>query len=214
MRLALFDIDDTLIEADCEVLWCHYLTREGLFDMARIEQFERDYRAGELDYGEFISFQLAPLAQMEQGALYAHRETFLEGEIRPRLCSLLRERVRQHREAGDRLLAISAAHDFLADPIARMAGIDEGLYTQAERDESGFTGRFTGQACFQEGKILRLEAWLHAAGLSWDALADSWFYSDSHNDLPLLRRVRNPVVVRPDAKLRQVAEEGAWEVIE
>lgn len=214
MRLVLFDIDDTLIRADSEVLWCHYLTREGLFDMSRIDEFEAAYRRGTLDYDEFIAFQLAPLAAMELEELFARREHFLEAEIRPRLCGVLCERVRAHHESGDQVLAVSAAHDFLAEPIARMAGIDEGLYTSAERLGAGYTGSVSGQPCFQEGKILRVEAWLSDAGMSWEGLQGSWFYSDSHNDLPLLRRVDNPVAVRPDEVLRRVAGEAQWEVIE
>jgi HAD superfamily hydrolase (TIGR01490 family) len=213
MRLVLFDIDDTLIWADSEVLWCHYLTREGLFDMSRIDKFEAAYRGGTLDFDEFMTFQLAPLAALEPQLLFSHRERFLEAEIRPRLCEVLGERVRAHREDGDRVLAVSAAHDFLAEPIAHMAGIDDGLYTTAERDGPGFTGRVAGQPCFQDGKVVRVEDWLAGAGTSWEGLQDSWFYSDSRNDLPLLRLVDHPVAVRPDDMLRQVATESNWEVI-
>jgi HAD superfamily hydrolase (TIGR01490 family) len=214
MRLALFDIDDTLIRADCEVLWSRYLTRNGLHDMSRIDEFQDAYRRGTLDYGAFTDFQLAPLASIEEVALVSHRDHFLEAEIRPRVCKLLHGRVQWHQDRADRVLAVSAAHDFLAAPIAGMVGIDEGLYTAAERDESGYTGRVSGQPCFQEGKIARVEAWLAGRGAVWRELQGTWFYSDSHNDLPLLRRVDHPVAVRPDARLRRVAVDASWEVIE
>ncbi len=214
MRLALFDIDDTLIRGDCEVLWSRYLTREGLYDMSEIERFCADYRAGTLDYDAFTRFQLAPLAALGGEVVRKHRQRFLDEEIAPLVCDLLQERIADHRERGDVLLSISAAHDFLARPISRMAGIDADLSTRAERDGRGFTGRTTGRACFREGKIDCLDDWLAENEIDWDTLEDTWFYSDSHNDLPLLRKVANPVVVRPDDALRQVAIDDAWELIE
>lgn len=214
MRLALFDIDDTLIRGDCEVLWSRYLTREGLYDMSEIERFCEEYHAGTLDYDAFTRFQLAPLAALGGEVVREHRERFLAEEIAPLVCELLQERIADHRERGDVLLAISAAHDFLAKPISRMAGIDAGLYTLAERDGRGFTGRTFGRACFREGKIGCLEDWLDENGVDWASLEDTWFYSDSHNDLPLLRKVAHPVVVRPDDALREVAARDDWELIE
>ena len=214
MRLALFDIDDTLIRGDCEVLWSRYLTREGLYDMSEIERFCAEYHAGTLDYDAFTRFQLAPLAALDAEVVREHRQRFLDDEIAPLVCELLQERVADHRERGDVLVAISAAHDFLAKPISRMAGIETGLYTLAERNGRSFTGRTSGRQCFREGKIGCLEDWLTENDLDWNDLEDTWFYSDSHNDLPLLRKVVHPVVVRPDDALRKVAERDAWELIE
>jgi len=214
MRLALVDIDQTLILKDSETLWCRYLTRNGIYDMSRIEGFYRDYIAGQLDFDAFARFQLEPLARLDPELLRQHRARFLEEEIVPTLCETLRRRIADHQGRGDQVLVVSAAHDFLAAPIARMAGIEDGLFTMTEREGRGFTGRVRGLPCFREGKVKHVEAWLAERGLGWSDLEDSAFYSDSHNDLPLLRRVRRPVAVRPDAELLRVAREESWEVIE
>jgi HAD superfamily hydrolase (TIGR01490 family) len=210
-RLALFDLDDTLIRGDCEVLWSRFLTREGLHDMSRIEVFCEEYRAGTLDYGEFCAFQLAPLVKLGGERARELRHLFVETEVLPRLCETVVGRARAHLERGDRVLVVTAAQDFLARPIARLVGIEEGLYTRAERDGREFTGRTVGTPCFREGKITCLEEWRTELGLSWEALGETWFYSDSHNDLPLLRRVDRPVVVRPDERLAAVAAQEGWE---
>lgn len=212
-RLALFDLDDTLIHGDCEVLWARFLTREGLHDMSAIEGFCADYLAGTLDYDAFCRFQLEPLVALGGARSRELRHHFIESEVVPRLDEVAAGRVRQHLEAGDRVLVITAAQDFLGRPVARLAGIEEGLYTRSERAGEEFTGRTVGTPCFREGKVERLEEWLAAEGLRWDELEATWFYSDSHNDLPLLRRVDHPVVVRPDERLAAVARQESWETL-
>lgn len=209
--LALFDVDDTLLRGDCEVLWSRFLTREGLHDMSEIERFCAEYRAGTLDYEEFCRFQLAPLVALGGERARELRGRFLEAEVLPRLCETVLTRVRAHLAAGDRVLVITAAQDFLGRPVARLAGIQEGLYTSAERVGREFTGRTIGTPCFREGKVRRLDEWLAEEGLDRGSLAEIWFYSDSHNDLPLLRSVDRPVVVRPDERLAAVASEQGWE---
>ena len=213
MRLALFDIDDTLIRCDSEFRWCEFLTRSGLCDMSGIDRFCRDYEAGELNFDEFAHFQLSPLTLFETAEIEAHRDRFLAQEILPQICATVQERVAEHRARGDQILAVSAAHDFLAAPIARMAGIEEGLYTMAEHDGTRYTGSVAGTPCFRQGKCAHVDAWLAERGVEWSQLETSWFYSDSHNDLPLLRRVEHPVVVRPDEVLREVARAENWEVL-
>lgn len=214
MRLALFDIDETLIRCDSEFRWCRFLTSNGLYDMSDIDRFSDDYHAGELDFAAFSRFQLAPLVSLGQADLDSILQRFLTEEIGPEICDLLQSRVARHRAAGDTLLVVSAAHDFLAAPIARLAGIDDGLYTTAAHNGVGYTGGIVGEPCFQAGKIAHVTTWLGERGLTWSDLEDSWFYSDSHNDLPLLQLVTHPIAVRPDPTLRRVAERDAWEVIE
>lgn len=214
MHLALFDIDETLIRKDCETLWCHYLTREGIYDMSRIEKFALDYQDGTLDFDAFARFQLEPLIRLSREELVHHRQTFLADEIFPTQCEIMSSRVAEHRERGDQLLVVSAAHDFLAEPVAEMIGISEGLFTVAEQEGCTYRGKVEGAPCFREGKVTKVTSWLAGKDLDWESLESSWFYSDSHNDLPLLKRVQHPVAVRPDQKLRQVALERDWEIIE
>ena len=214
MRLALFDVDETLIRGDSEVLWCRYLTENGIRDMRGIDGFMKAYEAGNLDFDAFSRFQLRPLAELPEDLLVEHRSRFLAEMITPRLFDTALARVIDHSQRGHEVLAISAAYEFIAAPVANLAGIDRGLYTDAEHDGNAYTGRVQGTPCFREGKVERLTSWLAERGEGPEVLESSWFYSDSHNDLPLLRRVGNPVAVRPDPKLRAVAEASGWEVLE
>lgn len=214
MRLALFDIDETILRGDSETLWCRYLTRNGIYDMSRIDEFVQDYYNGSLDFAAFMEFQLEPLAALPTKELLRHRATFLESEIVPAICTTLRERIDEHLRRDERVLTVSAAHDFLAAPITELFGIDEGLFTIAERHGDSFTGGVAGTPCYREGKIQHVTDWLEQEGTSWAELEASCFYSDSHNDEPLLRHVDRAVCVRPDARLRQVAAKLDWEVID
>lgn len=214
MQLALFDIDDTLVRGDSEELWCRFLTDREVWDLSGIDRYVRDYAAGTLDIGAFMAFILAPLTALPLEELREQRARFLEEEIRPRLSVEGCRRVEAHRARGHAVLAVSAAHDFLAAPIAALCGIDEGLWTVGEREGERYTGRIAGTPCFREGKIARLDDWLASRGASWDEVAESWFYSDSHNDLPLMQRVDTPVAVRPDPELRERATRLGWEIVE
>lgn len=213
MRLALFDIDETLILDDSEVLWCRYLTRNDIYDMSRIEVFCQEYEQGQLDYDAFVSFQLEPLVALPEDALLKHRQAFLESEIAGRFCPMLAERIQEHRKQGHQVLVVSAAHDFLAAPITAMAGIEDGLFTMAERADTGYTGKLAGTPCFREGKVTCVTNWLEARDLDWTSVERSWFYSDSQNDLPLLEKVDHPIIVRPDPTLKAIASERGWELI-
>lgn len=214
MQLALFDLDDTLILGDSEVLWSHYLDRNGVHDMAEIDRFIGEYREGTLDFERFARFMLSPLTAIPLERMERLRDRFLVDEIEPRLANGGLARIESHRERGHTLLAISAAHDFLAEPISRRCGFEEGLFTIGERAGAEYTGQIDGTPCFCEGKVAKLDAWLERRGLDWSSVEASWFYSDSHNDLPLLERVHTPVAVRPDEKLRAHARSLGWEIVE
>ncbi len=214
MQLALFDLDDTLILGDSEVLWSQYLDRHGVYDMSEIDRFMDEYGEGTLDFQRFMDFMLAPLAATPFEELEPLRAHFLSTEIEPRLANGGLERIEAHRQDGHTLLAISAAHDFLAAPIAELCGLEEGLFTTAERDGMNYTGRVAGVPCFREGKVASLSRWLGQHDLDWSGVEASWFYSDSHNDLPLLSQVHTPVAVRPDPRLRAVAASRGWEIVE
>lgn len=214
MRLALFDLDQTLIQSDSEVGWCEFLTRRGLYDMSAIEGFMHSYEHGDFDFDEFMAFQLAPLTKLGDAQLEELREVFVEEVVLPTVSPSMHERLREHRTKGHTLLAVTAAHDFIARPICEAFDLDGGLYTQGERRDGRYTGRVQGTPCFAAGKILRVDAWLAERELGWVDVEESWFYSDSYNDLPLLQLVDHAVAVRPDDRLRAEAQARGWEIHE
>ncbi len=215
MAIALFDLDETLIDGDSDYLWGRFLAREGVVDGARYEaenrRFYEDYLRGTLDIDAFLRHQLAPLAALEPDRLEDLRGRFLREEIEPRILPAARALVARHRAAGDRPVIITATNRFITGPIARLLGVEDLIATEPERGPDGrYTGRHVGIPAFREGKVRRLRAWLAERGLD---LAGSWFYSDSHNDLPLLELVEHPVAVDPDPRLARVARERGWPVI-
>jgi HAD superfamily hydrolase (TIGR01490 family) len=212
-RLALFDLDRTLLDGDSDLLWSETLGRRGVLDVDRVRAFHREYHAGTLDIHAFLAFQLAPLVREQRGDLLGWREEWLDTCIRPRICDAARALVREHAELGHELALITATNAWLTAPIARELEIPHLIATEPERDGKAFTGRVVGVPCFRAGKIERLKAWLAARGQSWSDVAESWFYSDSHNDLPLLEKVQHPVAVDPDPTLRAHAEAQGWPVI-
>ncbi|MGY6275349.1 histidinol-phosphatase [Methylomonas sp. MgM2] len=214
MSLAIFDLDNTLIADDSDFLWGQFLVDRGIVDKDYYEQtnqkFYEDYKHGSLDIAAFLSFSLAPLAAHDVDQLYCWREEFIETVIKPITLSAAHALVERHRTAGDTLLVITATNRFVTAPIVELYGIDHLLATDPEFIDGRYTGRFIGIPCFQEGKVKRLEDWLSATQMT---LKGSCFYSDSHNDLPLLKLVDKPIAVDPDQKLRQAADAAGWPVI-
>lgn len=214
MTLAIFDLDNTLIADDSDYLWGQFLVDQGIVDKASYEatnaRFYEDYKHGRLDIREFLHFSLKPLADNDPADLYRWREQFIETIIRPLLLKPAQELIEKHRQRGDTLMVITATNRFVTEPIVKLYGIDILLATTPDVIKGRFTGTFSGIPCFQEGKVRLLEEWLVKSS---ETLADSWFYSDSHNDLPLLKRVDNPVAVDPDEKLNAYAQAANWPVI-
>ena len=214
MSLAIFDLDNTLIADDSDFLWGQFLVDRGIVDKDYYEQtnqkFYEDYKQGTLDIVEFLNFSLAPLAIHDSEQLYRWRNEFIETIIKPITLSAARELVEQHRTAGDILLVITATNRFVTAPIVELYGIDNLLATDPEFINGQYTGKFIGSPCFQEGKVKQLEEWLSTSGVS---LEGSYFYSDSHNDLPLLKLVDRPIAVDPDDKLRAAAKAAGWPII-
>ncbi len=214
MSLALFDLDNTLISGDSDYLWGQFLVDQGIVDKkhyaAANAKFYADYQQGCLDIVEFLAFSLQPLAKHTAEQLYQWRETFVATSIRPLLLEPARQLIDQHRQRGDTLMVITATNRFITEPIAKLYGIENLLATTPEFTNGRYTGQFVGIPCFQEGKVKQLEAWLRHSG---ENLRGSWFYSDSHNDLPLLKRVENPVAVNPDPKLHEYANAVGWPII-
>jgi HAD superfamily hydrolase (TIGR01490 family) len=214
VSLAIFDLDNTLIAGDSDYLWGQFLGESGIVDPASYEaanaQFYEDYKAGCLDIVRFLEFALAPLAANDPADLYRWRQAFVESKIRPILLPKAQALVDQHRRAGDLPLIITATNRFVTEPIAQFYGIEHLIATAPEFSAGRYTGRFVGTPCFREGKVARLDEWLDEQGQN---LANSWFYSDSHNDLPLLSKVAHPVAVDPDDALKAHADARGWPVI-
>ncbi|RMD77962.1 MAG: HAD family hydrolase [Gammaproteobacteria bacterium] len=217
MQLALFDLDHTLLAGDSDYLWGRFLAEEGVVDGEAYERENRRhyeaYQAGTLDIHAFLAFALRPLAQLPRERLEALRARFLRERILPLIPEASRRLLAEHRARGHRLLILTATNRFVTAPIAAELGVADLLATEPEEVAGRFTGRVAGIPCFREGKLRRLEAWLAAQGQPLGpVLARAWFYSDSHNDLPLLERVAHPVAVDPDPRLAAVARERGWPV--
>lgn len=214
MTLAIFDLDNTLIGGDSDYLWTQYLVEQGIVDGAEYaaenERFYRQYEAGTMDIGEFLRFQLQPLAQHEPAQLLAWRDDFLRRKIEPILLPAASTLLNRHRSRNHTLLIVTATNRFITEPIAALLGVPHLLATEPEQRDGRYTGGVDGVPCYQAGKVTRLQDWLQEHD---DHLHGSWFYSDSHNDLPLLERVSHPVAVDPNPRLREEADRRGWPVI-
>ena len=215
MNLALFDLDNTLLAGDSDYEWAQYLIETGVLDRdtyeARNNAFYDQYKAGTLNIYEFLDYQLKPLSQHPRRVLDGWHVEYMKKKIHPMLRDSARALVARH--AGDVRVLITATNSFVTAPIARLFGIEHLIATEPEQKNGEFTGGVSGLPCFKEGKLKRLEAWLAARGETLRSYAQSWFYSDSHNDLPLMQRVTHPVAVDPDAKLKAHADTNGWPVM-
>ncbi len=214
MALAIFDLDNTLLNGDSDYLWGQFLAQQGRVDAKHYEKenqrFYDEYVAGTLDIFEFLEFSLAPLSQMDMSELAELHNRFMDECIRPVITAKSRALIQQHVDKNDTLLIITATNLFITAPIAEELGIPNILATDPEIIDNRYTGKVYGTPCFKEGKVERLTTWLKETG---DNLADSYFYSDSHNDLPLLGLVKKPIAVDPDETLRSHAEMKGWDII-
>jgi len=215
--LVLFDLDNTLLAGDSDYEWAQFLIDRGVLDRATYEaendRFFAQYEAGTLDIFEFLDFQLAPLARYPRAQLDAWHVEFMDAKVRPMIAARSRGLVEGHRAAGDLCAIITATNSFVTGPIAREFGVPHLIATEPEARDGAFTGKVAGIPCFRAGKVACLEQWLAATGTPLEGFATSWFYSDSHNDLPLLERVTRPVAVDPDDTLRDIAGSRGWPVI-
>ncbi|GLR63631.1 HAD family hydrolase [Marinospirillum insulare] len=214
MSLALFDLDNTLIAGDSDHAWGEFLVSKQLVDAEEYkkanDRYFIDYQQGTLDIHDYLAFSLKPLTLYSTQEMHAWREVFIEECIRPLLLPAATKLLNKHREAGDELLIITATNRFITEPIARLLGVNELIAAEPEFINGSYTGKIVGTPSFREGKITRLNQWL--AGKNLD-LTNSWFYSDSHNDLPLLELVDNPVAVDPDETLHQRASQEGWPIL-
>lgn len=215
MRLVLFDLDNTLLAGDSDFEWAQFLIERGVLDRevyeARNQQFYGAYKAGTLDIRAFLDFQLKPLARHSIAELDAWHADFMRSKITPIMTAAAKKLVASHSDALR--VVITATNQFVTAPIVAAFGIPHLIATEAEFINGRFTGQVKGTPCFQHGKVERLRDWLSERGQSLEDFSESYFYSDSYNDLPLLQTVSHPVAVDPDDRLQQHATQAGWPVI-
>ncbi len=213
MALALFDLDNTLLAGDSDYLWGCFLSDKGLVDKDLYEQanlrFYEQYKQGTLDIHEFLNFALTPLAENDYDRLQGFHAEFMASSIRGIMTKTGQARINQHRKQGDTIVIITATNSFVTGPIAEAFGVDHLIATEPEIVDGQYTGKVNGTPCFQQGKITKLNEWLEQTGKN---LESSYFYSDSHNDLPLLEQVTHPIAVDPDNQLKTIAQERNWKI--
>jgi len=217
MRLALFDLDNTLLAGDSDYEWGQFLVDHGVLDREAYEAQNRayyeQYVAGTLDIHEYLGFALRPLAEHSALELERWHAEFMRLRIGPMITPAARALVRRHVDADDLCAIVTATNSFVTGPIAREYGIEHLVATEPEEVDGEFTGRAKGVPSFREGKVARVEAWLAEHGLGWHSFSETWFYSDSLNDLPLLSKVTHPIAVDPDETLKEAALERDWMII-
>ncbi len=214
MALAIFDLDHTLINGDSDYAWGEFVADKGLVDSESYRQnndrFFRDYKSGKLDMVAYQEFVLEPMSQFTLDEIDALHREFMATKISPMRLARADRLLNKHREQGDRVLIITATNRFITAPIARALNVEELIATEGEIKNNRLTGKILGTPCYREGKVKRLESWMRDHGQS---LKGSYFYSDSHNDLPLLKIVTHPVAVDPDDTLRRFAERLQWPIM-
>lgn len=214
MALAIFDLDNTLIGGDSDHLWGQFICERGLVDgeqfAARNDQFFEDYKSGTLDIIAYLRFALTPLKGRPLDVLASWHRDFMASMITPVMLPKAQQLIAKHRDRRDELLIITATNEFITRPIAAALGIENILACKAEMVDGLYTGEPAGTPSYGEGKVTRLEEWLRGRDIS---LEGAYFYSDSHNDLPLLEQVDKPIAVDPDDTLLARAQEAGWPVI-
>jgi HAD superfamily hydrolase (TIGR01490 family) len=215
LSLAIFDLDNTLLAGDSDYLWGKFLSDKHIVDAQWYEtenqRFYDAYKEGTLNIYEFLAFSLDPLTRFSLEELDQLHQEYMREVIQPLITDKAQALVDKHRHQNDTLLIITATNSFITRPIANAFGIDNLLATEPELIDGRYTGGVSGIPCYREGKVQRLHAWLTN---HHETLDNSWFYSDSHNDLPLLREVTNPVAVNPDPQLLEAAQQANWPIIQ
>lgn len=214
MSLAIFDLDNTLLRGDSDHAWGRFLIENHIVDG---EEYEREneryysqYQAGTLDIMEFLAFALRPLARHDRATLDGWHRQFMQTKVLPMITPAARALVDRHRAQNDTLVIITATNRFVTAPIAREFNIVHLIATEPEERNGRFTGNVAGTPCYREGKVTRLKSWMQEHN---QTLQGSWFYSDSHNDLPLLSIVDHPVAVNPDETLAREARKRGWQIL-
>ena len=217
MNLALFDLDNTLLTSDSDFEWSQFLIEKKVLDRKEYEsrnlEFYEQYKSGTLDINQFLDFQLQPLSLYPRAQLDDWHNEFMAKKIMSQIAPGAYNLINEHMLGGDLCIIITATNRFVTEPIARILGINNLIATEPDQEDGEFTGQVSGTPCFREGKITRLEDWMDEHNLTWLSFLESWFYSDSLNDIPLLKKVTNPVAVDPDSTLEKYAKENNWPII-
>jgi len=216
--IALFDLDHTLLTLDSDEAWVEFLIEQGALDRSEFEDANHDlvarYRAGQATSLEFTYFYMSTLVNRDPALLDEWHARYLAAKIRPAISKAARELLAKHRAAGHLMVLTTATSRFIVAPIARELGLENVIATEPEMKDGRFTGKVAGTPNMREGKVTRLEAWLAERGRALAYFVESWFYSDSVNDLPLLDRVTHPVAVNADRSLAALARTRGWPQIE
>ncbi len=214
MALALFDLDNTLLQGDSDYLWGEFLCHQGVVDKDHYEernlQFYQQYKDGALDIDAYLRFALEPLTRLTLEKLLALRESFIAEIVKPIIAPGSTALLNSHRQQGDILVIITATNRFVTAPIASLLGVSHLLASEPEFEAGSFSGDYLHPPCFQAGKIDRLRSWMNQYRRNSKGAT---FYSDSHNDLPLLEWVDHPVATDPDDILRNTAADRGWTII-
>lgn len=218
MKLALFDLDHTLIPLDSDYAWGEFTVRLGWRDAESYtranDAFYEQYKAGTLDIHEYIRFSVSAVREHGPERAQAAHRRFMAEVIEPAIRPAALDLVRAHQAAGDQVVIVTATNEFITRPIASAFGVDELIAIDLERDDNGNpTGAIRGTPSFREGKVARMEQWLSERGLDWGRVEHTTFYSDSINDLPLLEKVHEPVATNPDTRLHAIAAERGWRIL-
>jgi HAD superfamily hydrolase (TIGR01490 family) len=216
--LALFDLDHTLLPIDSDYEWGQFLVRQGVVDAAehqrRNDAFFAQYNAGTLDPVEYLEFALGTLARFDPAQLKDLQAQYMRDVVKPSIRPKALDLVRKHQDAGDLVAIITATNAFVTAPIAREFGVEHLIAARPELDERGHpTGKLAGTPTQGHGKVTHMHAWLEGLGRPFDSFGRSWFYSDSHNDIPLLSVVSHPVATNPSDKLNQHATAHGWTLL-
>ncbi len=218
MKLALFDLDHTLLPLDSDYEWGQYLVRLGKVDATQYklknDAFFEQYNQGTLDIHEYLNFALGPLTGNTRAVLNEWHAGFMREVIVPRITPQARTLVNRHLQAGDLCALVTATNAFVTRPIGQAFGLMHLIASEPEEIDGRFTGRVLGVPSFRAGKVTRTEAWLAQLGLDWNCFSDSTFYSDSTNDLPLLEKVQSPIAVNPSPGLRDIAQQRSWPILD
>lgn len=217
-KIALFDLDHTLIPLDSDFEWGEFTIAEGWCDSTefkrRNSEFFDQYRVGTLDINEYVRFATQAIREKGEAEAMAGHGRFMKGVIAKAVTQQALELVKGHQDAGEEVVIVTATNEFVTRPIAAVFGVKELIAVELARDDSGwFSGDINGTPSFREGKVTRVEAWLAARGLGWDDV-ETTFYTDSMNDLALLEKATHPVATNPDERLRALATERGWRILD
>lgn len=216
-RLAIFDLDNTLLGGDSDHAWGEYLIHAGLVDAdehrRRNDGFYAQYKQGVLDMNEYLEFAIAPVVGFSRARLEALHAEFMRLFVEPMMLPAAQQLIDRHKADGDMCLIVTATNRFVTQPIADRLGVHDLIATDLEENAGVYTGKISGIPCFKGGKITKLKDWLSARGDNTLSLSNSIFYSDSFNDIPLLEAAAEAVAVDPDDTLRAHARNKGWQII-